>query len=380
MDMKTGEISRIYWPDGLSATSEMHYESLALLYQETRPESTEDHLSFVVQCSRNYSHPSTVEGCVHKVDIVANSSFADAKLSVTHEVLPGQGAGSHVIAVNDRLRVAGFNSGALIPIKNFGPKKTFNCDVRGRLQHQCGGIIHMSTDSDGKKFASCTTEGMVALFEVDGEELKLASRARVERHEIAAVEFLKPLECPNPKLLEDDSVFDSNNLLLYATFHGYIGIVDSRCGLRDALSFRKIHTTQPKLDITTMCVLKNSPGIQAQIGSKSGRVVSIDMRYNQRYLNDQKRPEDGSIRRMLEVVVPVGGNQTKSFIAYTNDSSKLKIVEPVNLGNAKGFRCDRPMVDGKCMDVVQVGNRLVTSGGNTSIGCWIWEDSPHKLC
>lgn len=378
MDNSGTKISQLYWPDGLSAIPQMHYESLALLYQEALPDSSEEHLSFVVQCSKNWKYHTGVKGCVHKVDVVAGSSFSDAKLSVTHEVLPDQGSGAHVIAVNDKLRVAGFDSGALIPIKNFGPKKTFNCDVRGRLQHECGGIIHINIDPKGQRLAACTTEGFILLYEVDGEELKLVSKAQVERHDIAAVEFLEPVDDPNPRLALGDKVFDHNNLLLYATHHGFVGIVDSRCGLRDSLKFRKIHTTQPKVDITTMCVLKNSPGIQAYIGSKFGRIIQIDLRYNQDYVNDQQLPEDGKIRRMLEVVVPTGGDESKNFLAYTNDSPTLKIVDPVELKPAPGFRCDRSMVDSKCMDVIQVGNRLVTSGEQTSIGCWVWEGSPHQ--
>lgn len=377
--MDQSRISKIDWPPGLSATPEMHYESLAPLYQTTPPNSDEEHLSFAVQCSINWNHISDLRGCVHKVDVITKRSLADAKLAVTHEVLPNQGAGSHVIVVNDKLRVAGFDSGSIVPIRNFGPKKTFNCDVRGRLEHHSGGIIHLSADPAGKRLVSCSTDGTVALYEVNEEDISLVSKARVDSHEIAAVEFLNPIDDFNPMFNDDDddeSVIDSNNLILYATHHGHIGIIDARCGLRDALEFRHVHSTKPLLDITTMCVLKDGPGIQAYFGSRSGRIVNIDMRYDQDYLNDKKLPGDGSIRRMKEVLVPGGGNETKQFIAYTNDTPILKIVEPIDLHPAEGFKCDRSMLDNKCMDVVQVGNRLITCGAQTSIGCWVWEDSP----
>lgn len=372
MDQMTG-ISRIETSPGkIVAGLDRCYESIAPLYHGTQSNGVADRVSFAVSSTDFEIEEFILRGCIHKLDIDIAPSLADAKIRVTHEVLPKQGACSQIITVNDKLRVAGFDSGSVLPISNFGPKKTFHCDVRGRLQHHSSPIKCLAADTKGTRLASGSTGGEIVLYDVNNESISFTARTNICTTPITGLSYLRPHQdiCLRPN---EESVLDGENVLIYSTQGGHIGLLDTRCDLGQRINFSRMMTTEPRSNLTSLCYFDSLPGQVVFFGSAQGELIAVDLRYNNRYLVEQKLSDDGSICRMQKISLQAQENKSKDFLAYTNGTNGIKIIDPSLLVIDERWKCDRPS-DGIVRDFCQIGKRIITCGDGSSIGCWAWQD------
>lgn len=329
-------------------------------------------MAFALSCSRNFYSSKLCRGSIHKLEVSAATDFATAKMAITHEVLPGEGASSQIIPVHDKLLVACFDQGIIIPIKNFGPKKTFNCDVRAGLRHHCGPINTMASNYGGTHLATGSTNGEIALYHVRGEEIKFISRTSASNVIITGLAYLKPVKDALYKLHGDQPSVDSEeSILIYSTGNGQLGLIDTRCSQGAQIKSELVHTTEPRLNISSMCLVGGPSCPQLFFGTKHGHLNSIDLRCFRRYLHEQKSEKDGCIRRMKGVLVQ-DGEKRRNFLAYTNASQELQILDAQTLKPDDRWFCDRKS-NGKIEDFYQINDRLVTCGAQTSIGCWEWQ-------
>lgn len=363
--------SKIQWPNKLKAIPESTYESLGLLYKETRPDIFGDHIGLILSCTKDIQLPQGCRACLHKLEIVASPNFSDAPMEITHEVLPDLGPSSEIINVNDELIAACFDSGSLMEVKNFGFKKTFNSDVRGRHVHHTGPINCLATDSIGSQLASGTTNGEIGLYSVQGEKISFISRSRVTNDFITGLSYLHPSNeiCYKPENME---ITGAENILVYSTSTGHIGFVDTRCKLGIDFNTIQLMTTEPRLNISTLCSIPELPGHQVFFGTAHGQIVAVDFRHLNDYVFKQDLADDGCIRRMRKIVVNEDANNRRVFLAYTNSTNEIKIFDVFTKQPDKKWTCDRSPC-AKQRDLKQIGNRIVTCGDQTSIGCWIWD-------
>lgn len=367
--------SLIGWPDGLAATPDMTYESLALLYNETNEQVSGDRMAFAVACSNYDFVPKSVKGCIHKLEITTSSYFSRATMDITHEVLPNQGPCSKIIDVHDKLKIACFDNGTIIPIKNFGYKKTFNCDVRGGLTHHTSAICSISTDPTKGRLATGASTGEVAIYQIDGEHITFISRSRVSSSAITGLAHVK--SATDMDSSSGDSVSSSGEgSILFSTQSGLLGLIDPRCDMGASLSTTDLTTGEPKLNIASICTTTHLGAQIVFLGGVQGQLVSIDLRNPYTYLDEYKFPEDGSIRTIKVVRVPDGPIE-RAFLAYTNESSAIKILNMDTMQPDEGWFCER-IPDGAQQDICQVGQRLVTCGERASIGCWTWENRTEE--
>lgn len=362
------ENSKITWPKNSNANYTQTFESLDLLYSETKPEISGTHLSLAIsscdiQTSRIASKP-----CILKLDVTASPFFKQAQLNLSHEVLPEQGCCSQIISVNPQLRVAGFDKGCVIPIKNFGPKKTFNCDVRARLSHHIEPINVLAADTTGKRLASGSTSGQIVLYDVEGEEISFLSRTRVGQF----VTGLSYVNADVSGLSTGQTIISGDNALVYSTVDGLVGLMDPRCNLGADIRYGVVHETRPRLNLSSSCCMNNLPGLVITAGSAVGHIFGLDLRSPGKYLYEQNLEEDHCIRRMRQVLVKTSDGQVKTFLAYTNSSQQLQILDIETMGRGEGWICDR-LPEGIQKDFIQVEDRLVSCGEGSSIGCWAWD-------
>lgn len=364
--------SRIEWPKTLSAHQGMCYESLELLFERSNPEDFAEHMAFALSCSRLVNDSSQSQACIHKLEITAAPDFANSKMKVTHEVLPGQGNCVQIISMNDKLRVAGFNSGAVIPIKGFGPRKTFNCDVRGRLVHHESPVTCLSRSADGYLMASGSTGGEVAIYPINGEEISFLTRRQLSSTPIAGLAFFRPpFDVPFPQA--NVTVSPADALVAYATCDGRIGIIDPRCELGSNLISRSFMASEPRRPYSSICIIANASTSIFYLGTLDGELLSIDFRNNRNFLQEQNLKEDDCIRKIVDVKVRDDRLQEKTFIAYTNESKEIKILDSTTWQPDARWICDRkPEAIQKGLCVVR--DRIVTCGSKTSIGCWCWDE------
>lgn len=371
-----GEISQIEWPENFKSNPHMSYESIAPLHIANQGDGSCDNISVAVASTNLDLDPSKPRGCIQKLDIIAGPTLADAKIKVSHEVLPGQGACSQIIPVNEELLASCFDAGSVLPISNFGPKKTFHCDVRGRLQHHDSPVNCIASDSDGTQLASGSTGGEIALYEVSGKSITYTSRVNVCSSSITGLAYIKPFEdiCLRPS---ENSVTDSEDILIYSTFMGHIGLLDTRCDLGQQIEFGRLMTTQPRVNLTSLCYIDTLPGQVIFFGSAHGHLIGVDLRCNKKYLVDRKLAEDGCIRRMKQVRIQTEDNKITSCLAYTNETSTIKIIDPKSLETHERWKCDR-LSTGIIKDFCQVGQRIITCGSESTIGCWTWDDLSNE--
>jgi len=362
------ELSSINWPTSLSARREMRYDSIALLYNETRHDTFGDQLGFVLACTRTRPHsydPNVPQGCLHKLEIVASPSLANAKMDITHEVLPGQGSCSELTKVNDNLIVGAFEKSSLISIKNFGMKKTFNCDVRGRSQ-ESSGPWRVTSDDSGQKLACGTNEGHIAIYQVQNDQISFLSRMRAESCLITGLAYLR----------SDDSNGSQigvvgENTLVYCSEDGHIGLLDGRCDVGAKINVSKRQTYEPRLSFSALSVMSGSNRNQIFLGTFQGQLMSLDIRNFSQFLFRQDLPEDHGIRRMREVVVKTSESRFRNFLAYTNKTNHIRILDVTASKLDDSWTCDRGSM-GCLADFIQVEKRIITCGDDTSIGCWVW--------
>lgn len=369
------DISEIKWPNGpkkfLTKTEDMSYESLDLLYNETKPDVFGDHMGFAVSCTKNFSEPPDRRGCIQKLEVTASPNFAHGRLEITHEVLPGQGACGQIIPVNPLLKVGCFDNGAIVPIKNFGYKRTYHCDVRSRIHHHNAPINLLASNLDGTHLASGTTSGEIGLYQVKSEDITFVSKKSISSTFITGLSFFQS-SSRGPLKSSDREASNNEHLLVYSTQDGFIGLIDRRCSLASEISYGTIHETSPRWNISSLCVMRNLPGQLIYLGTLHGQVGSIDLRYPKAFVNHQDVLEDGTIRRMKEIVVNDIRGDEKVFLAYTNSTNTIQILDGTTLKRHENWTCDR-LPDGVQLDLIQVDDRIVTCGNQVSIGCWKWK-------
>lgn len=371
-------VSEIQWPDHIKARPDMCYESIAPLYCETSSDGIGDVMSFAVSSTNDELDLAYLRGCIHKVDILTTPRLADAKIKVTHEVIPRLGACSQIIHVNDVLRVACFDQGCIIPISNFGPKKTFNSDVRGRLQHHTSPVVRIASNTNGNQIASGSTSGEIVLYEVGNSSISYISRVNVGSSFITGISFLKPHRdiCLRP---DDQDVYDGENLLIYSLQNGHIGLLDTRSDLGQQIDYGKLLTTEPRLSLTSLCYIDSLPGQVVFFGTAQGQLIAIDLRFSNRYLYNQDLPEDGCIRHMKKVTLKTDDDKSEHLLAYTNGTNEVKIFDPTSLKPDQHWISDRPSA-GIVKDFCQMDKRIITCGSESSIGCYTWQKDFQPIC
>lgn len=377
-DSGSTKTSTIVWPKCLTASRDVTYESLSLLYNETNQDVFGDHMAFAVACS-DLDNPSGIaRGCIHKLEVTAEPDFACAAMQVTHEVLPNQGPCSRIIDVNSRLKVACFDNGTIIPVKNFGFKKTFNCDVRAGLKHHPSAICSISADAVDNRLATGCGAGELALYQVAREEIKFITRSRVASSAITGLAFTK-MFCSNDQSSSDESeTSPSENSIIYTTQTGTVGSVDPRCSYGSSLKINESLALEQKFNISSLAVISSSGRQLVLLGGVQGQLVSFDLRFPYHYLHEAKISEDRSIRTLKEVVVQ-DELKTRTFLACTNESTSIKILDLETMQPHTGWVCER-MPHGNQQDICQIDDRLVTCGDKASIGCWVWNDKENVDC
>lgn len=365
-----GKNSKIYWPKKLNASAQSTYESVSILYKETRPDVFGDHIGLILSCTKDIHYDKGCDSCFHKLEVVASPNFLDASMEVTHEVLPELGPSSEIINVNENLITACFDSGSIMEIKNFGYKKTFNSDVRGRLVHHTGAINRITADSTGSQLASGTVNGEIALYSVRKEKIEFISRSKVTNDLITGLSYLQPSDqiCYKPK---DMPTTGGENILVYSTSSGSIGFVDTRCKSWTKFDNINIMTTEPRLNFSSLCSIPELSGHQVFLGTAHGHIMSFDLRHLNKCVFKQELEDDICIRRMRKIVVYEDSGRKRIFLAYINGTDKIEIIDVFTKQPDEKWTCDRNP-SAKQRDLKQIGNRIVTCGEKTSIGCWTW--------
>lgn len=370
----TSRNSSVEWSKQLTAPRTVTYESLSLLYNESSQDVFGEHMAFAVACSNSDSVSDSNRGFVHKLEITARPTFSQAAMQVTHEVLPNQGPCSRIIEVNKRLKVACFDNGTIIPIKNFGFKKTFNCDVRAGLKHHPSAICAISADISSDRLATGCNAGEIALYQIAREEIKFLSRSRVASSAITGLAYTKPLV--DNDQMSNDSEGSNTESLIYSTQSGAIGTIDSRCGYGASLHSKNSPISDPLFNISSLEVINSSGRQLIFLGGVQGQLVSIDQRFPYQYLHESKSAKNGSIKALRGVSV-LDGHQTRTFLAHTNESSSIKVLDLDTMQPHPGWICDRQPNETQ-LDICQVGERLITCGDRASIGCWTWDDKVEE--
>lgn len=349
---------KLCWPKNSAANMNQTYESIDLLYEVSGTKPSDHRVGMIVSCADVTTSEKKGENCIHKLDITDLPNFSSATPQVTHEVLPGQGTCSQIITVNPGLKIAAFDTGCIIPVKNFGPKNTFNCDVRGRLSHHHNAINALAANHRGDQLASGSVSGELVLYRVDDERISFLSRASIG-HYVTGLAY----------------VHESNDTLIYANLEGDLGTIDTRCKLAQEITQTPLVDSQR--NISTICSISKKPAMVVAAGCASGQIVGFDLRNPREELFSPTRDDDGCVRRLREVLVSDSAGQTCSFIAYTNQTNELRILETETMFRDKRWIC-QGLPHEEQRDFVQVGNHLVSCGRKTSIGCWSWDNSRER--
>lgn len=356
----------------------MTYESLDLLYTVTRPHDNRQQMAFVLAASRcSLFKKNEPRGILHKLEVTPVPNFANAQMTVTSEFLPALNACSQIITVNHKLKVACFDQGSVLPIKNFAYNKTPKFDSAAKMTHHHGQVNCLAADSSGTQLASGCTAGQITLYQVRDEEISFLSRT----DETSPASFITGLAYirPTPEFSfgpHDPDVYSGDNILLYTTHDGLICLLDTRCKLARPINTQIIITSQPRVNITTLTHMKSLPGDIVYFGGAYGELFACDLRKHGRYIFEHRSYDDGCIRRMKEIVIQ-DGPRSRTFLAHTTSSEKIKILDIETMKQDDCWKCER-LPEGKVRDLVQVGNRIVTCGDQTSIGCWEW-DIPDRI-
>lgn len=352
----------------------MTYEAIDLLYNASKEDVFGDRLALIVACSRRGIKQGAKDpfGVVHKIQFDAMPYFAQSVMEITHEVCPGLMGPSQIVAVNDGLKIVGFDSGCIVPVSNFGPKKTFNCHVRGRLEHHSGEVSCLASNQNGTKFASGCTSGTITLYQAREAEIEFLSKTQDTRSiNVTHMSYYRP-----------DSMFSygkqtnskptDDSLLLYSSQCGNFGLLDTRCTLAEKLHSELMFVAPENLKISTF-VLSSSEGTGSTVylGSFSGDIVTCDLRMPSQYVRKHKLDSECRVNRLREVHIQ-SADSRRTFLAFTNDSSQLQVLDPQTARPDPKWVCERQPGD-IVRDFVQVDDRLITCGDRTSIGCWNWD-------
>lgn len=368
--------SKIEWPSWLKAIPEMCYESITPINALNRHDFFGEKMAFAVSCSKHFIHPNGVRGSIQKLEVHASPNFSDAKMQITHEVLPNKGACSQIVDVNEKLKVACFDEGVILPIKNFGYKKTFHCDVRGGLQNHTAPVNVLAVNKKCNQVASGATNGEISLYETREEEISFVTRSKVSQSFVTGLTFFRTAHEVDFYTPVDEDLTNDENKMIYSTSDGCSGLIDTRCKFGTKFQVKLFMKEEPRWNLTSLCFMRDQPAPVICYGTSTGEIFTVDLRFSSACLYRQDLPEDGCIRRMKKVVVKDAYELDRTFLAYTNQTNKLKILDSISLRPSDIWVCDREP-ESSIQDFCQIGNRLVTCGANTSIGCWIFEDKTN---
>lgn len=344
----------------------MTYESIDLLYRVSVDASFGDHLGLILSCTPQ-EYNSGPNGFLHKVEITTLPDLASASIAVTHEVKPGLDPCAQIIPVNEKLKIACFDSGCIIPIKNFGYKKTFNSEVSSKLAHHNGQVCCIAASSAGNKLASACTKGIVTLYQVREEEITFLSRTD-ERYDsfVTALSFIEPI-----KSTETGSADDGNCPLIYATSYGRLMLLDTRCSLAEPLVINKLADLDPRAGVTSLLHTRDVFESLLYVGGSDGQLITFDLRMGCQPLCERNSKSGKTIRRMKKVSVKDGAGM-RHFLAFSNSTDQIEILDLITMKPHQGWKCDR-YSGGMVRDLVQAGDRIITCGDNVSIGSWHWD-------
>lgn len=349
--------SDIIWRKVSEASREQTFEAIDLIYNLDEPHMFGGNIGLILSCIDVPNKKTKGEDCIHKLDIVSTPDFSLAKLRITHEVTPDQGACSQIIRVSQGLKVAGFDSGYIVPIKNFGLKKTFNCDVHQRLNHHHGAVNALAVNKEGTEVASGSTAGDLVLYKARVEDVTFFKRTKVGK-------------CVTGLAYSPEKKIPGVSTIIYSTLEGNLGIIDTRCNDQsDIISINSI--CKKHLNISSLCHVSNRPGMLVYLGCATGEVVGTDLRKPDQQLASPE-PSNGCIRRMKEVNVKDTQGNMCNFIVYTDQSNELQIYDVETMQKDDRWVCDR-LTNDEQRDFVQVGDALITCGRRTSIGHWLWD-------
>lgn len=368
-----GQNSIIGWPESLKAIPEMSYESITPIYAINQPDSFRERMAFLVSCSKHFIHSGGVKGCLHKLEVNTSPDFHNAEMQVSHEVLPNQGACSQIIDVNEKLKVACFDQGSILPIKNFGYKKTFHCDVRGRLSNHTAPVNVLAVSNMSNQIASGATNGNIALYTAREEEISFVTRSKVSEAFVTGLTFFKTAHKIDFYTPADEDLSNDENKLIYSTSDGCSGLIDTRCKFGSKFQVKLFLKNEPRWHLSSLCFMRDQPAPIICYGTHKGELFTVDLRFSSTSLYHQDLPEDGCIKRVKTVVVKDSYGLDKTFLAYTNQTNRLKILDSISMRPDNSWLCNRAP-EGDINDFCQLGNKLVTCGSNTSIGCWVWVD------
>lgn len=372
MSLPANQDAPIQWPTNLRADRAMTYEAIELLHSESKSDTFGYKMAFIVTCSNRSTirEPDRISGVVHKLDITAVPHFTRTNIAVTHEVCPNLGAASRISTVNNKLKAIGFDSGAVVPVTNFGSRKTFNCDVRGRLEHHSGNISSLASNSAGTQLASGCTDGTITLYQVRESEISFLSKTNETRADhVTHMAYLKsapdfPYGSMQRSLPLDDSI------LLFSSTNGGLALVDTRCKLADHIYTELMLVTKPRINITSFATVSIQSRQDVYLGGRHGEIFACDLRQSGKFFYRQNLDHDGCIGRLEEIIVQ-NGSQQEAFLAYTNGSDQLQILDLQTMKPDERWKCVRRPGD-RIRDFVHVDDKIVTSGDKTTIGCWTW--------
>lgn len=378
------DITEISWPDTLVAKPNMTYDSICLLYDDTKPEVFGDHMAFIVACS---DPEDESKGFLHKLEISTTTEFASAKIAVTHEVLPGLARCNSIKRVNDDLLVACFHSGCIIPIKNFGAKKTFNSDVRGKLKHHENPIKFLSVKPDGTWFACLTEDGELGIYSVEQDKISFCSKRRPFNGYI--------IDLPGGgDYYELEKAHRSATGLDMSGLDSTIYLTNQSMGL--FLQYRECSKKMCREDIrqfrgskekcSAMCgfaIHKDEEYYHHLfMGTQDGAIYEIDL-LDQDYLDPHQFNFNEELGKPIGCIKPIrikfGDKQILTFVAFTDGTEMIKIFPVIRVMHNPGWWiCERAPKHVQ-KDIIQVGNRIITCGEQASIGIWTWKVNEEAL-
>lgn len=298
-------------------------------------------------------------------------NMVESKFRVSHEAAPGLSGATRITRVNDNLKVIGFQSGAVVPLTNYGHRKTFHCDVRGRFNHHAGEITCLAANLAGTKVASGCSVGTVALFQARESEISFLSKVeQVKAGHLTDMCFYKPGSgFPYGNLNQSQPEDDS--LLIMSGAGGLMELLDTRCKLAQALHTELLFRNGQEDTVLTFSA--QSPSNLFYLGTGHSGVLVCDIRQKGKIVQRVKHGDsDCCIRKLREIMIWVGARQ-RSFIVYINDEAgKLHILDKDTLKYSTEWICERDPGE-RIRDFTCIDERIIACGDNMSIGCWAYE-------
>lgn len=323
----------------------MSYDAIAPLYSIKTNDGQEStgQRAFIVGCSQlDGYNGGNWKGCVYKIEL------DDEQPKITHTVQPGQGGCSDLIRLSDKLIIGAFDAGCVIPIKNFGPNKTFNCHVNGRLAKHNNQIVRLAANTDSNQFAAASIDGFVSLYSVNGEAISYTTKLSASLSAITGLCFV-----------QEAFSADETSLVL-SLQNGTICMLDIRS---DQYRFNQQMTTFKSA--TAICSIANLN--QFVVGTTDGFIVKFDLR-NMCTPLQVSQVNSNRITRIKKLT----DYYSKELVLGVCDlGDELNIIDFESLKRApkSNWSCVRPET-GIVRDLTQIDDKIYTCGLDSSIGCW----------